>query len=759
MAMKRIKISELNFVYCKHKDFNFNPVLIDNVKNMPTERVALPHDIALSVTGFKTPEELYKGVNVLKVQEYEDVDAFYYIRFNAEEGEYVLKLNRVDVFADVYLNGEKVLSTDNAFIAFEQRVKLKTENKLIIHIKPALLEALKYNAPCGTFTLRYNGASLYLRKPAHAWGWDIMPRIPLGGIFDDIIFEPFKCDRIRETYLYTQNINSVDKTAMIEYAATFDIDKTDMENYEVETVGECGDSKFENRDRLWSNHFRFIWWLDNVKLWDVKNFGKPNLYTLTTKLYYKGVLVDEKVEKIGIRKIELIRTDCCDEKSGEFVFKINGRETFIMGTNWVPADALYSNADNRRRKLVGYMDDLGFNMVRVWGGGIYEPDEFYEFCDEHGILVWQDFMMACGTYPQDEWFKEKFREEAEQVVKRLRNHPSIAIWAGDNECDYFTVAHNSGINLEMNGLTREIIPQVLYSNDPARPYLPSSPYISPEVRKTKKRPSENHCWGPRDFFKSEYYKTCENAVFISEIGYMGLPSVKSLKKFIREENLMNFDSDEYIVHLSNMTLENPYYKFRINQDLKPIEYLFGEMPDNIEDIVRCSQIASAEGFKYFIERMRIRKDRKRGIMLWNMADGWPQLSEAFVDYYYDKKISYEYVKRSQQPLCLMMDETEKGVLLAAVNDTDKAENLCYKVTDALTGNVLFDGKCGVDANGLTNILYDDRKGRTFYKIEWTTESGKNGSNHFVSFLQGVSLSDYKKAMRKFEIKIGFGEGN
>ena len=398
--MKRIKISELNFVYCKHKDFNFNPALIDNVENMPTECVALPHDIAISVTGFKTPEELYKGINVLKVQEYEDVDSFYYADFNAKEGAYVLKLNRVDVFADVYLNGEKVLSTDNAFITFEKRVILKAENKLIIHIKPALLESLKYNAPCGAFTLRYNGASLYVRKPAHAWGWDIMPRISLGGIFDEIIFEPYQSDKIKETYIYTQSIDLAEQIATIEYAATFDVGKTDLENYEIETVGECGDSKFYNRDRLWSNHFRFVWRIKDAKLWDVKNFGTPNLYTLTTRLYYKGKLVDEKVEKIGIRKIELIRTDCCDEKSGEFVFKINGRETFIMGTNWVPADALYSNADNRRRKLVGYMDDLGFNMVRVWGGGIYEPDELYEFCDEHGILVSQRENCTYSTYLQ-----------------------------------------------------------------------------------------------------------------------------------------------------------------------------------------------------------------------------------------------------------------------------------------------------------------------------------------------------------------------
>jgi len=740
---EKIILSSFNFSYCKNKDFSFAPKNIKE-QNIFSNRVDLPHDIALSVTDFKTPEEMYYGCNVLQTQQFEDVHAFYYTDFEAEAGEYTLRLNRIDVFSDIYLNGEKILSTNNAFIAFEKKVKLDEKNELIIHIKPALLESKKFNPPCGSFTLRYNGASLYVRKPAHAWGWDIMPRIALGGIFDVVSFLPYKEDKINETYVYIQNANIEKKTAMIEYAATFDISDDDFSKYEVETVGVCEDSCFENRDRLWSNHFRFMWWLDDAKLWDVKNFGKPYLYTLTTRLLKNGVVVDEKVEKIGLRTVDLVRTDCCDANSGEFVFKINGRETFIMGTNWVPADALYSNADNRMRKLLPYMDDLGFNMVRVWGGGIYEPDEFYEFCDEHGILVWQDFMMACGTYPQDEWFQKEFRIEVEQVVKRLRNHPCIALWCGDNECDYFTVAHNARMNLEGNLLTRKVIPETLYMHDPNRNYLPSSPYISPEVRKTKKRPSENHCWGPRDYFKSEYYQTCEDAVFISEIGYMGLPSVESLKKFISEEDLMKFDSDEYMVHLSNMTLKNPYYKFRINQDLKPIEYLFGEMPDNIEDIVKCSQIASAEGFKYFIERMRIRKDRKRGIMLWNMADGWPQLSEAFVDYYYDKKISYEYVKRSQQPLCIIMDETEKGVLLAAINDTGKTENLRYKVTNALTGEIFYEGKCIVEANGLTNILYDDRKGRTFYKIEWTTDSGDCGANHFVSELKGVDFKDYIK---------------
>lgn len=742
--LKKMILNSFNFAYCKDEKFSFDPKDI-KAQNLSEESVCLPHDIALSVTDYKTPEELYRGCNVLEVQKFEDAHAFYYTDFEAEEGEYVLRLNRVDVFSDVYLNGEKILSTNNAFIAFEKKVSLAKKNELIIHIKPALLESRKYDTPCGAFTLRYNGASLYVRKPAHAWGWDIMPRIALGGIFDVVSFIPYKADKIKETYAYTQWVDTQKNTACIEYAATFDISGNNFSEYEVETIGECEDSRFENRDRLWSNHFRFVWWLNDAKIWDVKNFGKPYLYTLTTRLLKNGVVVDEKVEKIGIRTVDLVRTDCCDENSGEFVFKINGRETFIMGTNWVPGDALYSNAENRMRKLLLHMDDMGVNMVRIWGGGIYEPDEFYEFCDEHGILVWQDFMMACGTYPQDEWFQKEFRIEAEQVVKRLRNHASLALWSGDNECDYFSTAHNKRMDLEGNLLTRKVIPEVLFMHDPNRDYLPSSPYYSPEVKNTGRRPSENHCWGPRDYFKSEYYQTCENAVFISEIGYMSLPSVKSLKKFITGD-LTDFKSDDYMVHLANMTLDNPFYKFRIDQDLKPIEYVFGAMPKDIEDIVACAQIAGAEGNKYFMERMRIRKDKKRGIMLWNMAEGWPELSEAFVDYYFDLKLAYHYVKQSQQPLCMMMDETDKGVLLGLVNDTAKAETVRYKVTDALKGTILYEGECDVEANGLVNVLYDNRKERTYYNIEWETDSVK-GKNHFVSNIQGITLAEYTKALQ------------
>ena len=283
--------------------------------------------------------------------------------------------------------------------------------------------------------------------------------------------------------------------------------------------------------------------------------------------------------------------------------------------------------------------------------------------------------------------------------------------------------------------------------------MPSSPYYDEVWYQTKEAPSENHCWGPRDFFKSDYYKTCDNAAFISEIGYVGIPLESSLKKFIQEENLFEFYSNDHICHLVNPTTENPYYIFRAHQNLSNVANLFGYLPEDKEKIPVYSQIVQAEAVKYFIERMRIRKDKKRGIMLWNLIDAWPVVADALVDYYYQKKLAYGYVWTSQQAVCMMMDEVDNGVLLAAVNDTNQEETLRYKVSNAVTGETLHEGECAVSANGLSHILVDHTQGRTFYLIEWENKQGIKGSNHFVSNIKNVGFEEYLSAIKKCGINF------
>lgn len=747
-----MKLQYFNFTYCKNKDFNFKAENVAKEKELSKFSIKLPHDIALTVSGYQTADELYFSQNVLSLQDFEDIHSFYYTEFDAEAGKYLMQFNRIDLFAEIYLNGKQILETANAFVSHTKEVYLLKKNRLVIHLLPAMLVLNKSKISPVCYSLKYNGASLNARKPAYTFGWDIMPRNMLGGIFDAVKILSVKEDRITETYIITEKVEK-DYSSIIVNCA-FTLNRDDYKKYSVKIEGNCEESCFCVEDRLWSNLFRTHITIDNCKNWDVKNFGKPNLYTVKITLLYDGQVVDVSEQKIGVRIIKLERTSVCDALSGRFVFKINGRETFIMGTNWVPVDALCSKCDERLDKALSLLDDVGCNMVRVWGGGFYESDKFYEFCDEHGILVWQDFMMACAGYPQTDEFNANFAKEAEQVVIRLRNHPSLALWSGDNECDCFTSFGNGTLfNPNNNRLTRKTLPEILYANDPAREYIASSPFLDEEAYKSGKEISEDHCWGPRNFYKSDYYRTC-NAVFISEIGYMGIPSVDSLRKFIKEDELNNFGGNDYLVHISSPTTENSYYKFRVGLNLNPIVDMFGESMDSLDDTVLASQITEAEALKYFIERMRINKGRKFGIMWWNLLDGWPQLSDSVVDYYFKKKLAYYFVKKSQQYCCLMMDESDSKVFMRIVNDTNESINVEYALKNVMTGEIIKQGAVSVVANGLEQLYEADNIERICYEMVWEY-NGQKYSNHFFSKIQGISLKEYSACMQKcgFNLKI------
>lgn len=175
--------------------------------------------------------------------------------------------------------------------------------------------------------------------------------------------------------------------------------------------------------------------INNPKLWWPRGSGEQNLYDVTLTLFYQGKAVAEDTFKTGIRDIQLIRSETNFDGNGQFCFLVNYKKIFIKGTNWVPANALHGECRERIAKALELCGELNCNMIRCWGGGVYEDHEFFDICDREGFLVWQDFMLACENPPQMQWFKDELREEAVAVIKKLRQHPSLALWSGDNECD------------------------------------------------------------------------------------------------------------------------------------------------------------------------------------------------------------------------------------------------------------------------------------------------------------------------------------
>jgi beta-mannosidase len=657
----------------------------------------------------------------------------------------------LDTYANVYLNGNLVASPDNMLIAHKIPVNglIQDDNEILIHIRPAVVEAKKYEYSVFEHAMKYNYESLYVRKAPHMYGWDIMPRIISAGIWRPVYIQFRPKERIDEIYLQTLDVTHEDGDATL--LCNFKINTEDslFDGYELLIKGECGDREFSVKKKLQFCAGSFNFTVRNAKLWWPEGRGKPSLYKVTVSLLKDEKVMDTADMTLGIRIVKLDRTSTTDEEGkGEFCFIVNGERVFSKGTNWVPADAFHSRDKERIPRILEMAKDLKCNIIRCWGGNVYEDDIFYDLCDQYGIMVWQDFSMACAIYPQSEEFANRIAIETEAVVKRLRQHPCIVLWAGDNECDQ-SYCYWSGItkNPNQNILTRKVIPEVLRRHDPIRAYLPSSPYIDEKAfEKGDKYLPENHLWGPRNYFKSDYYKKalCH---FASEIGYHGCPSVKSIKKFISPEYLWSYkDNKEWLVHATSPKLETDSpYKYRIELMATQIRELFGFVPDNLGDFVKASQISQAEAFKFFIEYFRSRKWRTTGIIWWNLMDGWPQFSDAIVDYYFEKKLAYEYIKLSQQHICVIIKETENSLNEVVVcNDTREGTNIDYEISNIDDGKILLKGSGYAAPDSvvcLGKVSLSANPSPVFYVIRWETKSGK-GINHYTAGIP--MLGDVKK---------------
>ena len=703
----------------------------------------------------------YYGSNPLEIQKLENRHLWYATDFcyNGENSDRVyLEFDGIDTFADIYLNGILIGSADNMFITHEFKatcIKIGN-NKLLVHIKPAVIEARKYSYDMDVFThLRYNSGSLAVRKAAHSFGWDILPRFVSGGIWRDVTLVEKKSDCINDIYLQTTRLNQ--DSAELSACYRLELSGDFSTDYSLVLSGQCGDSSFNySIDRLWNNSGNITFTFQNPQLWWPRDMGEQKLYKVSAVLTYKGEIIDKKEFNFGIRTVKLKRSEIIDKNGkGEFCFFVNDKPLFIRGTNWVALDAFHSRDVRRLPAALEMLKDINCNMVRCWGGNVYEDHPFFDFCDKNGILVWQDFAMGCATYPQDDAFAGRLKIEIEQVVKKLRQHPSIAVWAGDNECDVAAAFWNEGPkqNPDNNRLTRKIIPELISRIDPWREYLPSSPYVSSEAYMAGDETllPENHLWGPRDYFKGEFY-TKSPAYFASETGYHGCPSPESVKKFISPEKLWPWqNNDEWQLHSTCMEPGNNVpYAFRNALMASQIKTLFGFEPQDIETFALASQLSQAEADKFFIERFRSGKWRRTGIIWWNLVDGWPQFSDSVVDYYFTKKAAYSFIKRSQEPVCLMITEPHDGKLtLVGVNEFLASKNIRYTVTDLCEKRTVCEGEVNLGPNGLdklAEIPFDDKTNR-FYLIEWRCD-GIKYKNHYISGCPPYDFNKYVTMLKE-----------
>ncbi|MBQ6534334.1 MAG: hypothetical protein IJI37_04120, partial [Opitutales bacterium] len=683
----------------------------------------------------------------------------------------------LDTLADVFLNGKLAGSSENMFIeqTFDVSGILKSgENTIDVIFRSAPIEAAKYDAIVGGGVANRTEL-VHIRKAPASFGWDIHPRLVSAGIWKSARLEIRESVRIVDACISTMSIDPKKRKARVYFEGKFDAPFSELDALKaVVSISDGAKILDKWEGAAVSQAIKSTRDLSGVEAWWPRGCGKQKLYDVSFKIVRAkdGKVLDERRLKAGFRtvdlefkeieipeggKLEIAPTGnvwgelpAGAKPGGEFKFRVNGEPIFIKGTNWVPLDASHSRDAGQLDAAVKMLADLNCNMVRMWGGNVYEPDRFFDFCDENGILVWQDFSLGCSVYPQNPKFAEKIREEAAAVVKRLRSRACLALWAGNNENDqaYSWVQGKSGVYADRHDkISREVIPSVIREYDWRTPYLPSSPYLTEKTRLNPEKfaPPEAHQWR-RDYYKDPFY-TKALALFVSEIGYHGCPSRASLEKMMDAKFVYPWDKKGAYNRQWQAKAVMPYANAPIEKRrnlvmTRQAASLFGECPKDLDDFIFASQASQAEGVKYFIENARSQKFApKTGILWWNLRDAWPIISDAVVDYYNSKKLAYHYIKRVQADVCAMIGD---NLEISVANGTREKVSGKVRVVDADSGREVFAGAFEVPANGLVKagkVAPPNEKGMLLVECE---VGGKKFPNHYLYGKPPFALADYKR---------------
>jgi len=646
------------------------------------------------------------GKNNEKREWVEKVDWWYrkkfYVPVDFKDKKIELVFEGLDTFATIWVNGVKVASSEDMFLPLRidvtNVVKIGDWNTIAVRLGAPWYETLRRAGDFSERNLLWNGnyARLYVRKAQYQYGWDWAVKLLTVGIWRSVKMIAYDKAVIRDVYLRTLSIS--DEEAEVE--TVIEINSLDDYGGEIALTGKCEDSCFKIREKIaltkGLNKFKIRFKVEKPKLWWPRGYGDQNLYEVKAELYVNGVREDCFETRFGIRTVELVTESNETPNSKVFYLKINGVKVFAKGANWIPADLLISRLSHERyKKLLELVVNANHNMLRVWGGGLVEYDEFYNLCDELGIMLWHDFQFACGHYPEDNEFLKLVEKEVEATVRRLRNHPSIVLWCGNNEDEMFD--YYSGFGLTRQKKDFEVIPKVLERLDPSRPYWPSSPWGGSHPNDPSE--GDRHNWDVYHGLKPIEHYLEDEARFLSEFGMQALPCLKTLKRFLPHDKMWPI---------------NEYWHYHFHYPEKVIPYImeFGD-PRNLREYVFFSQLAQAEALKTAIEHCRRRKFKCGGALYWSFNAPWPNMCWEIVDYYGVPKMAYYFVKRSFSPVIVSPIKKDDTVEVWIVNDTLKEVSgaLIVEVVDTVSGEVIKSFKDNFKVPANSSIL------KTRYKVK------------------------------------------
>ncbi|MCK4886870.1 MAG: hypothetical protein KAS96_05740 [Planctomycetes bacterium] len=552
-----------------------------------------------------------------------------------------LNCEGLDTLATIWVNNKQIGKTDNMFIAhrFDVTKMLRAgENSIMIKFDSALEYSNTMRERYKTFkkTDFYMAHRVYIRKAQCQFGWDFCPPLPGCGIWKNIQLEATEKARIDQLQIKT--IECSEKSADIKIST--EIDAVVKADYKCklticdETTSMEYDLTFKAGESSQSALIR----IDNPKLWWPTGYGLQNLYHIKAELIYDEKIVDSVEKDFGIRTIKLNRSD--DEHGQKFCFEINNQPIYVKGANWVPPSLFAGSVtDETYEKMLKAAKDAQMNILRVWGGGYYESEKFYEICDKEGLLVWQDFMFACACYPEQKWFTDAIKNEAEITIKRLQSHPSLALWCGNNENDWIFFSGWMGNHKKLHGkaIYHKLLPKLLSELDPDRAYIYSTPCGDIKTHNDKDTGCV-HQWDIGAFHhptRDYLYPANQVPRFVTEFGMQALPNIETIKTFCPAENLK----------ISNLAVEKHDYWPDGNERLSRYACELFAPPKNLDEWIYISQLTQARAVRKHVEHLRAYPERNYGVLFWQFADCSPAISWASIDYRQKPKALYYYCKR------------------------------------------------------------------------------------------------------------------
>lgn len=651
-------------------------------------------------------EDPFFGENEKKVlpisdESFEYERSFSVTREMMELHRIILDCEGLDTLAEIFFNGNSIGKTVNMHRSYEFDIKnwiREGEN----HIRIVFSSPVEYITEKNKEKALWNTGDVvpgigHLRKAHYMFGWDWGPKLPDMGIWRSISIKGYNCERIKDVYV-TQHHEG----GKIQLNARVKLDKC-FESHSELTLSVFKPNGERIEKCIETSNMEENITLDIVEpeLWWPHGFGGQPLYHVSALLSEKSVLMDSKALRIGLRTISVSQKN--DHWGKSFAIMVNGVEIFAMGANYIPEDNIIARCSREKtEKLIKSCIEANFNTIRVWGGGYYPEDYFFDLCDEYGLIVWQDMMFACSEYAMTDEFRDNIGQEITQNMKRIRHHASLGLWCGNNEMEVAWVEwgiESPEGKADYIKQFEDYIPRIANEIAPETFYWLASPSSTGSFNKPNDENfGDMHDWSvwhgrePFTYFRKRYPR------FMSEFGLQSFPSIKTIETFTQEKDKNIFSP--VMEHHQKNTSSNEKIMYYISQ--------YFQFPNSFDSLIYLSQIIQAEGIKYGVEHWRRNRGRCMGAVYWQLNDCWPVASWSGIDNFGRWKALHYAAKRFFAPVLVSACEEGTTVSLHVANETlvNVKATLVWKLRDAVS-NILSESESQIEVEALSSLLCEN----------------------------------------------------